>query len=238
MQSKPENITVTTTDSLGLQYDSESTLHLREFAEGLGERYAGDEFQYAVDAPENTNFLFRIIGWVLDMISSFLRWLFDGLGIELTPELMQLMEILVYLIFGGVVLYFIIRFFSKESARSLFRKKSHVLPTVDLSQTHIETLDLNHLLDKALQAKNYRMAIRYHYLLVLQQLSQKQFIDWQFDKTNADYIRELAQTQFKAPFGEVSYLYNHIWYGEQPIDAPIFERAVQPFQRLKQDLDG
>jgi integrase len=59
----------------------------------------------------------------------------------------------------------------------------------------IQSMDIKSLITNALKDENYRLAIRYHYLYILQQLELKKIIDWELQKTNHDYQREIKDKQ-------------------------------------------
>lgn len=102
----------------------------------------------------------------------------------------------------------------------------------DITAENIENIDINHLIKEAEQNKDYRLAIRYYYLLVLKTLSIKKYIKFEDDKTNAEYLNELSSKSFSEKFSYVSYLYNHIWYGEFPLNTEKYTKAKTNFSTL------
>lgn len=61
-------------------------------------------------------------------------------------------------------------------------------------------------------------------------------IRWQYEKTNLDYQNEISTPSVKSIFKEVSYLYDYIWYGEQPIDETKYRTAEARFTTLKDQI--
>jgi len=102
---------------------------------------------------------------------------------------------------------------------------------VNLSEEEqlIKNEDLQMLIQKAIEQKNYRLAVRYYYLQLLQRLSDKQLIDWQQQKTNEDYISEIELNPLKEKFKWSTYLYDFIWYGNFDIDQAEFSRVEAAF---------
>ena len=213
-------------DSLSLQEDHLSTIDVRNFTENVKERYKGDSFNYESKSGEHQNLIARAIKWFLSIIE-------NTFGFTINPAIMHIIQIIVYVLIGIVVIYLLIRFLSNERARSIFTKKGQAMGSVDLEQEHIETVDLNLLLKNALRTKDFRLAIRYQYLLALQQLSVLEKIDWDYNKTNLDYLQELSSFSLKKAFKEVSYIYDYIWYGEQPINEEKYQKALISFNLLK-----
>jgi len=97
----------------------------------------------------------------------------------------------------------------------------------------IKNEDIQQLIKNALIDKNYRLAIRYYYLYILQLLSEKELIDWQQQKTNDDYIEELSKSNLKNDFGKATLLYDYVWYGEFDIDQERYQKAEVVFTSLK-----
>jgi len=96
----------------------------------------------------------------------------------------------------------------------------------------IKNEDLSVLIQKAIEQKNYRLAIRYYYLLALQKLSKHEFIEWQQEKTNEDYIKEIKQSLLKSKFSSSTYLYDFVWYGNFDINELEFAKAEAEFNEL------
>ena len=102
-----------------------------------------------------------------------------------------------------------------------------------MEEIHIEEIDFTDLIQSNEREGNYRNAVRYQYLAMLKSLSAQNLIEWDFQKTNTDYYRELKNLDTKEHFKKVSYLYDHVWYGEFPIGEETYREAVAEFQTLK-----
>lgn len=215
-------------DSLSVVTDT-SQIRQRSFPADLSEKYNDDAFDYTSVEGEAQNFLSRALQWLF-------RKLGELFGIELSPEMYQIIEIVIYMVLGMLVLYLVIRFLIGNTPNAFFTKKSSVLTPLTISEEHIENIDLDQYIKEALNQKNYRLAIRYMYLRTLKQLSWKELIDWHFDKTNTDYYHELKNEGIKANFKQVSYLYDYIWYGEFPLDETGFKSAEKDFDRLTKNI--
>ncbi len=216
-------------DSITLAEDQDTKVTERILSDDLDKKYVGEEFNYDIKTGESQNLLTR-----------FLNWLGNGLkdifGINISPEVFKVLQYLIYLLMGGLVIYLIIRLLINEKFNSIFTKKATSIMDIDLAEQHIETLDLDNLLQQAIKNQNYRLAIRYQYLIVLKKLSQANSIEWHFDKTNADYQNELNKPNLQSGFKEVSYLYDYIWYGEQEISQFSYEKALKSFISLNKNI--
>lgn len=215
-------------DSIPLDRDTE--LSERRLPDNLNEKYQGNEFKYDVKTGEAQNLLARFFNW----LGRILR---NTFGIDIPPGAFKVMEILVYILMGGLVIYLLVRVFINEKFNSIFTKKAKSIKAINLSEQHIETIDLNALLHEALQNNEYRLAIRYQFLKVLKKLSEKNLIEWHFEKTNSDYHKEITEPDLKARFKEVAYIYDYIWYGEQEVDNTMYDSANNLFGVLSNRLN-
>lgn len=102
----------------------------------------------------------------------------------------------------------------------------------DITAENIENADINRLMKDAENNNNYRLAIRYYYLLILKTLSLKNHIKFEDDKTNAEYLNEINEKPFNKKFAYTSYLYNYIWYGEFPLNSDKYNKAKHNFTTL------
>jgi hypothetical protein len=208
-----------------VKIDSTGRLYERTINDDLNKKYTGEDFNYDVKTGESQNLLSRFFNWIG-------RGLKNVFGINLSPETLKLLEYFIYFIMGGLVIYLLVRVLVNEKFNSIFTKKAKTVFDIDLAEQHIESLDLDALLKTALANKDYRLAVRYQFLRVLKRLSQKDIIDWHFDKTNLDYQNEIKQQHLQSGFKEVAYLYDYIWYGEQPINEIKYNAAKQKFKIL------
>lgn len=212
-------------DSLALPQDTNSKLVLRALNEDFIQKYQGKEFNYDIKDGEPQNLLARFLNWAMNGLKNVF-------GIDIPQGLAQLLEYLIYGLMGVLAIYLLIRFLTGENASAIFRKKETTIVNPNLAEEHMESLDLDALISDAIQQKNYRLAIRYQYLKTLKTLSKHQIIEWHYEKTNKDYENEIKALKIRLLFKDVSYLYDHIWYGEQEIDDQKYRAAQLMFATL------
>ncbi|HLT47855.1 MAG TPA: DUF4129 domain-containing protein [Rubricoccaceae bacterium] len=107
-----------------------------------------------------------------------------------------------------------------------------------LDAEDIAEVDLDALLRRALAERRHRDAVRLLYLRALQALAAGGLVDWQKDKTNRDYLREVrrADAGLARPFGEVTQLFEWVWYGEAAVDDARFAAVRARFDRFSEAL--
>lgn len=212
-------------DSISIPIDEASTLSERQINGDLGQKYTGEDFNYDVKTGESANLLARFIRWVLNGLG-------ETFGLDISPQTLLILEYTIYALMGALVIYVLVRVFINEKFSAIFSKKAKSIVDIDLAEHHIESIDLDALMNDALKDKDYRLAVRYQFLKILKLLSQKNHIEWHFEKTNVDYEREIQQSNLQQEFKNASYLYENIWYGEQPIDETGYTKTSSRFTNL------
>lgn len=106
--------------------------------------------------------------------------------------------------------------------------------TLSADEVLLRSDNLKSLAEEALKSQDFRLALRYRYLLVLQALIHRKLIVWKSSKTNYDYQKELRETQFLAPFTEVTRIYNFVWYGHFDLDEKTYGELEGAFNHLDQ----
>ena len=173
----------------------------------------------------------RIRSWPRILWDKFLEWVLAGE--EATGFIAWMIKILPYLAVVGllVVLVWVLTNLERDASGKGAIQNSQVRLLAEEDIIHHAAID--QLIDQAIAAKNYPLAVRYYYLQALQLLTQKGLITWKDQKTNADYIREIPHGNLKDAFTRVTLAYDSIWYGNFEVDALLFSRTVQSFERLK-----
>jgi hypothetical protein len=84
----------------------------------------------------------------------------------------------------------------------------------------------------AVSNKNYRLATRYLYLQSIQKLANAGAIMFAADKTNTQYLYELAGKPYKQEFVSLTLNYEYVWYGEFLIDEVNFAKLHARFKQF------
>lgn len=124
--------------------------------------------------------------------------------------LIQFIAVILVIAGIGWWMYKIIRM---PSNRRIVRDKTLITP--DNLELHIHETDLDAYLRDALARGEYNLAIRVHYLQIIQALSGKKYISWSKEKTNREYLRELKNTRIEEPVRNITGVYERIWYGNR-----------------------
>lgn len=210
-------------------YD-DSVIEEQTITEDDLETYKSDkDFNYLeVEAEESI--LDKIIRWLRNALRKFWEAIF-GAGTA-QGFLYFVFQVLPYLLLAFLI-FLLVRFFLKVNSNKLIyndKQNGSVLLTEE--EDIIKNEDIPALIKEAINQQNYRLAIRYYYLLSLKHLTESESIDWQPQKTNEDYIKELKKDNLINGFKNITRIYDYVWYGEFNVDALKFENLKQPFENL------
>jgi hypothetical protein len=187
------------------------------------------DFNYLeVEAEEG--FLDKVYRWLRNWLRKFWEAIF-GAGTA-QGFLYFMFQVLPYILLGFLV-FLLVRFFLRVNSNKLIhnaKQNGSILLTEE--EEIIKNEDIPALIKEAINQKNYRLAIRYYYLLSLKHLTESDSIAWQPQKTNEDYIKELNKDNLKEGFKNITKIYDYVWYGEFNVDALKFEALKRPFENL------
>lgn len=134
------------------------------------------------------------------------------------------------------VLFILYKLFLTEG---VFRKKSPTAKsaTPDVQEEVITAeSDFEILIKQAVQTGNYRLAVRYQYLQTLHKLADKKLIEMAADKTNYQYVREIANQNYQNVFAALTLNYEYVWYGEFDIEENIYKNMSTDFLQFNSKL--
>ena len=206
------------------RYDS-TELFLRSPAAGALEQYREDDrFDYDPDGgPEDRGFFEKIIDWIAEIFERLF-----GVG-DAVKDVAGVFPYILFAIALGLVIWTAVR---SNGGLRLFRRSAQREDIVfDEEIRDIHALDFPTLLNEALERKDYRSAVRIHYLQLLQSLSSSGRIDWRPEKTNGEYLAELRSSTLYDPMRRLTLLFDYVWYGEFPIDGGEYERVRVDFEQ-------
>lgn len=150
-----------------------------------------------------------------ESVGAFLKFFFIALGV-------------------GILIFFLVKTLMNDSLFSPRDKKLKPVTQVDLEkiENNLEEAELNDPIQRAIAAGDYPLAVRLYYLAVLQNLSLNKKIKWKKDKTNGEYLRELAGTPIFKNTQEITLVFERVWYGEVGINKNEFLEIQKLFLKM------
>ncbi len=210
------------------QVQSDSLFHNSRKFGNLKEKYTDNDFNYIEKTKIDTSAWDRF--W--SAVGQFLRDLFDfGNGAKALSGIEIAMKIIAFLVIIFVI-YLIVKVIINNEGGWIFGKSAKKIKVSEITEEDIHSMDFSSAITKAKNEKNLRLANRYYYLWLLKSFSDKEIIEWDIEKTNADYLNEISNLELKNEFQFLSYVYEHSWYGEFDLTKTDFERTETTFQKL------
>jgi cell division protein FtsL len=207
-------------DSTNYEDDEGYGLRLREVPASLIKEFKADkELQYKKKKRGNERD-FTVVQMIFLAIFMFIRSFY---------------WILIILIV--LVLAFILYNYLKGQGYILGRKnRSFDDEVVALSDEELDLSTYEKQIQAAIAAGKLRLAVRLLYLQTLRLLSDKEIISFSKEKTNAAYLRAMAQTAWYKPFANLTLDYEYIWYGEIPVNEAQFDVIHKHFSQFMNEL--
>ena len=190
------------------------------------------DLQYTdvTDVPPKPTVWDRLLSWFWQRLSSLL----DTRGGHIAWDTLW------YGLMGAVLVFAVLKLLQVDLTR-VFGRAPRTLPLAyEAGQENIHELNFAEALTQAEAAGNLRLAVRLGYLQLLKQLTDRDFIAWQPDKTNQTYLHELAVSRptSRPAFAELTRQFEYAWYGELPVPAALYQQVREAQRQFGQQLSG
>ncbi len=178
-------------------------------------------------------FLRRLFGWLGDLLD-------DLLGRSSAPSYEGFWRWVIYGLLAAAVIFVVLKLLEVDLTRAFGRTPRRIALAYETLGENIHELDFPVQLRAAEEAGNFRLAVRMGYLALLKQLSDRALIEWQPDKTNQAYLRELASQRpaLRPAFAEATRQFEYVWYGELAITPTLYAAVRAEQLALGRQLGG
>jgi hypothetical protein len=138
------------------------------------------------------------------------------------------LKYLFYILIGAAILFVIIKIIQNINSNPVIENpdSGKVFTLSDVEEQILE-VDLDKFLVEALSVKDFRLALRINFLIIIKALSLKNQITWKKEKTNWEYVSEIKHQATAIKFKEIVVTFEAIWYGERPLNEDQFAK-LQP----------
>lgn len=195
---------------------SQDTFVVNEFDSGFKNRYQDPAFEYEKKEKEAIEKLKKQDEEANVDFGSFLSFL---------PTVFKILVGILLL----YAVYLIVSVWLGKKGNWIFQKKNDKLLSYQEDIDITSETDLQSKIKDALDKKNFRLAIRYQYLYLLQLMSQNGIITYHKEKTNSDYRYEIKNQALAQAFDYTSYIYDYTWYGGFEMNGSQYEMAKLAF---------
>lgn len=147
------------------------------------------------------------------------NWLgaFDGLG--------TILQVLAIIFAIALIGWGVWRMMDQPANRKI--ATDGVVINAENLDAYLHETDLDVFLREALQAQDFKLAIRIRYLQAIKHLTDRGKIQWAKEKTNREYVREMRPHAQGEAFKQATQVYERAWYGNRPLRATEFA-VIEP----------
>ena len=144
-----------------------------------------------------------------------------------------------YVFYGIVimlVLFLIIKILVNLNKNPTIKKQDFSIESMKEIEEKMHEIDLDLLLSEALAGKNFHIALRINFLIIIKLLSEKKLIIWAKEKTNWEYHSEIKEVMLKDGFKTIVFVFEPVWYGERHLTEAAFYLLQPTFDNFKKQL--
>lgn len=188
-------------------------------AEKLRNLQTNRAYQYGIDTPPPDNPIARFLAYLWEKIAEFLR----------SDAYQNVWQYVFLAAIAGLVVYFLLK---AEVLGSLFSKRARQGDGLDYETIteNIHEIDFDAAIAESIDKQNYRLAVRLLYLQTLKRLTDAELIQYKPDKTNRQYVYELANSSQQSAFEQLTRQFEFVWYGDFPVGATRFDELQTQFR--------
>lgn len=111
----------------------------------------------------------------------------------------------------------------------MFYRSKKANNAVNEEEGNIEDENLDEKINKAIDQKEHRMAVRYMYLKALRLLNDRQWIRFHTQSTNYEYVNQMSGHKMSEEFRFLTRIYDYVWYGEFTLTNEQFDVVHKNF---------
>lgn len=145
----------------------------------------------------------------------------------------QVFKTVMFVIAFALLLGLIIYLFYKSGGKVRQTQKQGLAGLAEWEEAwNLDADAADNALQDAIEAGNYRMAVRWLYLRNLRMIIDKELVKPSPEKTNLQYAAELAKVALQELFSKTTAVYETVWYGEAIPDRQAYQRVSPWFQDM------
>ncbi|MDR0756355.1 MAG: DUF4129 domain-containing protein [Tannerella sp.] len=164
---------------------------------------------------------------------AFFEWLSEQIGRILRTDQGDMIASWFLIIFFILVMLFLVYFIRKMRPELFIREKKRETLAYRVEEENIYGIDFEKELKTALDANDFRAAIRLLYLQTLRFMADRQWIDWQIYKTPTEYTREMKPAGMKPAFRLLTNHFLQVRYGNFRATREVYDAMCGLQDKLK-----
>lgn len=222
-------------DSQPLIYDTATVLEKVEFDKDRISGFKNDKSFKYLEEIENDSWWTRFKRWLSLKYQQLMDWLFGDYTANTLVA--ALLLILPYLLIGAIIVLIVWLFIRLNPGPQLIGTPETGSVSFHEEEAIVRSQDIASLIASAISAGDFRLAVRYYYLQLLRHLNEKGLINYEFQKTNAEYLAEIKDDGFKPKVKRLMRLYDFIWYGSFNVTENDFSVAQKSFSEVESSIN-
>lgn len=124
----------------------------------------------------------------------------------------------------------------QSSRRGQKDDRNRLQQEVEALEQDLPAADVGSALGRAEAQQQWSLAVRLHYLAILQELQRQGLIRWSREKTNRAYLRELGDHPGLPQLRGLTAAYERHWFGDYPLDRAAYTGLAKRFRHLAGQL--
>lgn len=202
-----------------------------EFQEEKLKKFREDPaFDYSEKVKED-NWWSKFKRFLFLQWKKILEWLFGDLNVS--PVLAIIFKALPYLILIAFLVFVIYMFTKINPGASLLGAPKKGKIDLDEEENIIKYEDIQALIAEAVAINDFNLAVRYHFLFILQQLSQSGIINYDSSKTDEEYFYEIGNEELKPVYKKLNRIYDFVWYGKFDTGEEVYLKIKNEFSKME-----
>lgn len=155
---------------------------------------------------------------------------------NISPKNVKIIQWIIFAIIFFVLLFIILKvlgvqLFTKDNVQ----KKMQV--SLEELEENLDTAAIDPHLHNAIKNKNYKLAIRLYYLMIIQRLALKDRIIWKKYKTNKHYLNELRNKNEHDTLRKLTTIYEQSWFGETTLTENDYDKINPLFANFLHSIN-
>ncbi len=178
------------------------------------------DFNYKTTTePQSESLVSRIMEWIFKLLDK----LFSNEGAA---------PFIRYGIIAALIIFIVLRLMNVRPQSLFYKNRQQKSNLLVREEMEIAESDLDAMIAQEISNNNFRLATRYLYLKLLKILNNKEFIEMQIQKTNYDYYNEMRKNPLSKDFGNLSNVFEFVWYGDFAVEKEIFTKIHGDFNSI------
>jgi len=196
---------------------------LRIPSQDIFDKYKNDKtFNYDPEAETVESIWDKIMNWINRQI----------FGLQRSKAYYTFIDYLLYVLMIAALIIIIFGLIKSDVRGLFYGKRTKQKIKVEEFEEDIHKINFDELITKAIDKKDYKVAVRYLYLKALKILSDEKLIELQINKTNRDYLYEIKKKDLAIFFSQATRSFEFIWYGDFPVEIDLYSQTGNIFNKL------